>query len=183
MKKLTLALLVLGAMALSAAPTFATAIAVDGSWHEFGFGGVGSFATACTACVPTTNPVADQGTTAPWTFNGPAVLTVLDLFLSVDRFQVFDNNVSIGLTSAETAGSDCGGDIGVCMGNAAFSRGFFALGAGSHSITIQMVDSGQGGGAAVLRAAAVPEASTLPLLGLGLGLLGFVARKRLVTNN
>jgi hypothetical protein len=185
MKRLGLAFLVLGVLAFSAAPTFASAILTDGSWHEFLFGGVGSFATGCSgSCVPTTDPVAEQTSTAPWTFSGPAVLTVQDLFLSVDRFQVFDNNVSLGDTSVETAGSDCGGDIGVCSSNVAFSRGVFSLGAGSHSITIQLIDSGAGGGAAVLSAAtAAPEPSALPLLGLGLGLLAFVARKRIVTNN
>jgi len=187
MKKLALAFLVLGILALSAAPTFASAILTDGSWHEFAFGGVGSFATGCGGtCIPTTDPVAEQTSTAPWTFSGAAVLTVQDLFLSVDRFQVFDNNVSLGDTSAETPGSDCGGDIGVCSSNAALSKGAFSLGAGSHSITIQMVDSGQGGGAAVLRAVAAtaaPEPSALLLLGLGLGLLASLARKRIGNNN
>ena len=185
MRKLTLAFLVLGILALSATPTFASAIPTDGSWHEFFFGDVGSFATRCSGgCIPTTNPVADQNTTPPWTFSGAAVLTVQDLFASVDRFQVLDNNVSLGDTSVETPGSDCGGDIGVCSSNGAFSKGDFSLGAGSHSITIQMVDSGEGGGAAVLNVhTPTPEPSALPLLGLGLGLLAFAARKRIVTNN
>ena len=183
MKKLALAFLVLGILALSAAPTFASVVLTDGSWHEFHFGGVGSFAEGCSSnCVPgTTDPVADQTTTSPWTFSGSAVLTVQDLSISVDRFQVFDNDVSLGDTSVETPGSDCGFDIGVCSSNVALSKGIFSLGAGSHSITIQMVDSGQGGGAAALKAVAAttPEPSALPLLSLGLGLLAFAARKRI----
>jgi len=116
------------------------------------------------------------------------VLTVQDLSLSVDRFQVFDNNVSLGDTSVETPGSDCGFDIDACSSNGALSKGVFSLGAGLHSITIQMVDSPQESGSAVLSAAATaataaPEPSALPLLGLGLGLLAFVPRKRIVTNN
>src|SRR5262249_49411700 len=120
-------------------------------------------------------------------FSGSAVLTAQDLSLSVDRFQVFDNSVSLGDTSAETPGSDCGFDIGVCSSNVALSKGVFSLDAGSHSITIKVVDSGQGSGSAALSAAATPaaapEPSALPLLGLGLGLLAFAARKRIVTNN
>ena len=188
MKKLAFAFLVLGILALSAAPTFASAILTDGSWHEFFFGGVGSFATGCSGgCTPTTGPVADQTTTPPWTFSGPAVLTVQDLSASVDRFEVFDNNVSLGDTSVDTPGSDCGFDIGVCSSDVALSKGVFSLDAGSHSITIQMVDSGRESGDGVLSATstatAAPEPSALILLGLGLGLLAFAARKRIVTNN
>src|SRR5215468_6483291 len=105
MKKLVLAFLVLGVLALSAAPTFASAIMTDGSWHEFFFGDVGSLATTCSGtCITTTDPVAEQASTPPWRCSGSAVLTVQDLLLCVDRVQVVENDVSLSVTSMETPG-------------------------------------------------------------------------------
>ena len=88
----------------------------------------------------TINPGADTTTAPPWTFSGPASLLVLDLFLSGDQFQVFDNSVSLGLTSAPGVTIQCGqvliGDIGCALADLDFSRGVYVFGPGNHSITI-----------------------------------------------
>src|SRR5262245_47314216 len=68
-----------------------TAITADGSWHEFLFNLAGTFAVTCggSGCTPTVNPEAEQSSAPPWTFTGPGVVTITDLFQRGDRFQLF----------------------------------------------------------------------------------------------
>ena len=169
--------------ALSATSMFASAIKTDGTWYEFGFDGVGSFATACPSCGSTTDPVADQSADAPYTFSGPADLEVLDLFQSGDQFEVFDNNVDLGPTSVPGTAGACGNDIGCALADTNYTFGSYNLGAGSHSITIETIASPFGSGAAVFSAtagttSATPEPGTIALLGAGLGLFGLSRRFR-----
>jgi hypothetical protein len=164
-------------LAVSALPMFGSAILVDGTYHEFAFGLAPYTVIGCdTDCTNSTNPVSEQGSTSPWTFSGAAVLFVIDVGHQGDRFQAFDNNVSLGLTTDvgnPPNVSPCGFDIGCAIADSGYSRGTFALGSGDHSITLDLIQNAGTtiGGNAFFSvgpsAAGVPEPGTFGLLGLG----------------
>lgn len=174
-------------LTLSANTMFAGAIATDGSWVEFLFGGVGSFASSCPTCSATIDPVANQSVASPWTFSGPATLQVVDLYQAGDEFAVYDNSVFLAYTSVptNTSADPCTNDIGCALGDPTdYSHGAWSLGAGTHSITIQLEQAAlySTGGAAALSVAgtggAVPEPGTATLLICSLGILGFRFRRK-----
>jgi hypothetical protein len=169
-------------LVMSCSSIFAGTITTDGTWYEFLFEGAGSQAYAGGTATPGTNPDSVALDNAPWTFSGPAVLNVLDLFSSGDRFEAFDGAVSLGLTSEASEGGSCYSDITCALGDSRYSFGTFALGSGDHSITILVNSTPFNGGAAVLQAVATeaqaPEPGTMLLVGAGLSVLGLARRKR-----
>lgn len=93
--------------------------------------------------------------------------------LECDRFEVFDNGSSLGLTSAPSGAVQCGtvliGDIGRSIANPSFSRDLYSLGSGLYSITLNYVTATAvlHTGAALQLTQATPEPGTCLLLSLG----------------
>lgn len=133
-------------------------------------------------CLPSAGTPTQFLDAPPWTFLSPhgATLTIADVFLAGDQFEIFDFGTSLGLTSVPVGTDDCGDDPLVCLADPNVSSGVFSLLAGNHSITI-VPTATDGGGVGYLRV--VPEPQTIALLGIGLlGLWGTRTRGRATGN-
>lgn len=130
----------------------------NGPWLGFAFFSAGAPAKGCQPADPNGGACGLAGDSVPadappWTFSvGPAgaSLQVVDAYASGDVFEVFDNGVSLGTTSAAPLGDFCGGDPDGCVGTSA-SYGLFQFVPGEHSITITPVASPFGVGVAYFR--------------------------------
>lgn len=171
----------LAAMAVAALPMAANAapVSVD-TWYNFGFDGVGTDLRDGSGTTLGTNPDAVEAPAGPWTFTltSAATLFVLDLFLSVDQFELFNFGSSLGLTSVATSGGACSNDITCAIGDLDYSRGAFALAAGDYSITGTQVQGISGAGAFIIETAAVPVPAAGVLLFGALGMLGAVRLRK-----
>ena len=152
------------ALGLTSVPASATDLVLDSGWQTFSYDGAGSS--------------WDQAFTFDLT--GSAELQVTDAYLSGDRFEIFFNLVSQGLTSDPTSTGDfIGGDFASAFLDARWSSGSYLLGPGSYSITgIATLSPFQGGdgGIQLVSAAAVPEPGTWAMMILGFGFVGGAMR-------
>lgn len=180
MSRNVFASLVGGASLLAFTATAQAAAVSTNTWYLFGFSDVGSDLISGAGFVSMVNPATVDAPNGPWEFtlSGLGELFVVDGFLSVDQFEMFDFGGSIGLTSANTDGSDCDDDLTCAINDLNFSRGSYALAAGNHSITGIVVASGVGGGAGafIIRdLRPVPLPAALPLFASALAGLGGVS--------
>ncbi|GGO87235.1 hypothetical protein GCM10011348_39950 [Marinobacterium nitratireducens] len=127
---------------------------INGPWLEFSFGAAGSVGP-CVTCVPSSGGNSVYLVDPPeWTFTlpfGGGTLTVTDAFDYGDQFEVFDHNVSLGLTPLVPVGGNCGSDPEVCLPDPASSSRVYPLAGGDHSIGLNVTVSPFGGGAAYFR--------------------------------
>lgn len=174
-------------MAAPAAQATVIAITPGGGWHEFDVDDVLSQSGGLEWMD------FNDGSPLSFTFTllQAAKLTVVDAAFGGDAFQVFDNGVSLGFTSpgVNTYPISNTLDFDGSLADPDYSRGIFALLAGTHTITgllsTSIIVDGFPLNATVgaLRldldgVSETPLPATLPLFVSGLAALGFVARNR-----
>ena len=153
-----------------ASPAGAVSIAVDGGWQLFQWtGGTGAIDTPADGY---------QFTSAT-----SVEIQITDSTLIGDRFEVFVNSVSQGLTSATDPG-DLGVPSGAFTGPDAWADGRLSkislvLGPGSYDIDISVTTSvASTGGGFIQVLSAVPEPRALALLAAVCGAVLLVGRSR-----
>ena len=181
-----LAALVAGACVCAAQATTAD-LTADASWHLFDVtpdlaadGGLGWIDIGDGSALSFSFSVA-AGT--------QAVLTVVDGGFSGDVFSVRSNGAALAYTSAAANSypDSIGLDFDAALAQPRYSRGSYVFGVGSYSVSGALAGSALDDlgapinatvGAVQLQVSAVPEASTLSSLLAGLGLIGFLLRRR-----
>ncbi|MBC7927339.1 MAG: PEP-CTERM sorting domain-containing protein [Bryobacteraceae bacterium] len=157
-----------------------------GTWYEFSYELPGVPATGCqpndpngSFCGPSFGTPSEFLDAPPWTFSvgaRGAFFTVTDAFLADSRFEIFNNGVSLGLTSAFTPGVDCLDDPQVCATTPGISSAKLTLTPGSYSITIVPTQGELGVG--FLQVSNVPEPASVGLIAAGMAALTFAGSRR-----
>jgi PEP-CTERM motif len=175
-------------LALSA-PSFAVSLVADGQWNTFDVDELSAASTGLEWI-----DLFNGGTALSFDFDIAAgyqgTLTVVDGGFAGDRFEVRNGGLLLGVTSAAVSQIDVnvGLDFDAALADSAYSRASYTLAAGSHSVSGWLSQSAlfEGlplnatVGALRLEVSAVPEPSALAMLLAGVGVLGFVARRRAI---
>lgn len=181
-KKLSFALTLVTALASVSAA--ADSLTMDDQWHAFDIDELSSNSGGL-------EWIDLSGNALSFSFAGPATLTVVDGGFAGDRFEIFDNGVLLGVTSAAVNSypHSVGVDFDAAYDNLDYSRGIYRLEGGNHMITGQLLVSALDDGPTAINATVgalqispVPEADTYLMMLLGLGLVSFMARRRLQEN-
>lgn len=141
-------------------------LTVNGGWHEFAFPEAGS-------------PWADEFSFSLLT---PGTLTVTDAHVAGDRFEVFSNGMSLGLTSEPLSQYDFTDQYDLAASDPRWSTGIWSLAAGKYLISGLTTLSPYGSGSAALRVDTAPVPVPAAAWLLGSALIGGLGLRRFRKN-
>ena len=174
----------LGFIAQAQATTIS--LSADNTWNEFNVddfastsGGV-EWIDANDSNSPSYGSALTYQFTVAHGFTG--LLSVVDAGNAGDRFKVYNNGQSIGLTSNISTSSDYSNNFNNNLVNTNFSNGIFLLSEGTYNITGALFSTSQAfnstNGALKLEVTAVPVPAAFVLMFSSLSFLGFIGRRR-----
>lgn len=174
----------LGLVAQAQASTIS--LSADNQWNEFSVDDFSSISTGVEWIDTSNSNSLNFGTANTYQFTVASgykgFLSVVDAGFAGDRFQVFNNGQSLGLTSLTSNSIDYSNNFDSNLLDANFSSTVFELAAGTYSITGELASTLQPfnatNGALKLEVAAVPLPGALGLFLGGMSLLALVRRRR-----
>jgi hypothetical protein len=125
-----------------------------------------------------------------WDSSTPVVFTITDLYVVTDAFQVYDSGGLVLTTPALPDYATLGigaydsppwtGNADVALAEPLFSKGEIIFGAGYHNITIRayQIPTGFSDATVAFNAVAIPAPAAILLGGIGVGLVGWLRRRR-----
>jgi len=125
-----------------------------------------------------------------WTSSAPVLFTITDLYVVTDAYEVYDSGNLVLTTPALPDYAALGipafqsppwtADPDVALAEPLFSKGAITFAPGYHNITIMdyQIPTGFGDGTVAFKAVAVPAPAAILLGSMGVGLVGWLRRRR-----
>jgi hypothetical protein len=178
--------LALGLLLISKVQATTIDLVADGQWNEFNVDDLSSLSQGVEwiDLADSNSPTFGSALNYRFTINSgfKGLLSVVDAGFAGDRFEIFNNGQTLGLTSTTSNMTDFSNDFNGNFSNPNFSSGVFEFIEGEHDITGALFSSLQPfnatNGALKLEVTAVPLPGAYGLFLCSISLLAFIRRRR-----
>ena len=160
-------------------------LSADGEWSEFSVDDFSSVSQGVEWIDTTDSNSPEFGSTLTYQFTiatgFKGHLSVVDAGFAGDRFEIFNNGLSIGITSETSSDIDYSNNFESNLASTDFSKHIFTLTEGTYNITGGLFSTLQPfnatNGALKLDVTPVPVSGTLGLLFIGLSIITLARRR------
>jgi hypothetical protein len=184
--KNTTLIFILGLSFIAQAQANTITLAANGQWNEFNVDDFSSASQGVEWIDLSDSNSATFGSALTYQFTiahgFEGFLNVVDAGFAGDRFEIFNNGQSLGVTDNTTNSNDYSNNFADNLNNLHFSKGVFSFNEGTYNITGNLFSTLQPfnatNGALKLDVTPVPLPGTLGLLLCGLFIRAFAHRRR-----